>query len=54
MAQQLLSNAMQFSSDAVPAALGMAAASYGLARAHLDTIEAIMLAVVLLLIVLVI
>lgn len=54
MALQLMSNAMQMSTDAVPAAIGMAVASYGLARAHLDTVEAVMLAAVLLLIVLVI
>lgn len=53
MAQQLWSNAVQISADAVPAALGMAAVSYGLVRAHLETVEAVMLAVVLLLIVLV-
>jgi hypothetical protein len=54
MLEQLWASAIQIGEEAVPTALGMAAMSVALARVHLQTVEAIMLAAVLLLIALVI
>jgi hypothetical protein len=53
MLQYFWAGALQIVHDAVPTALGMAAVTAALVRAHLDTVEALMLAAVLLLIVLV-
>ncbi len=53
MLQYFWAGAVQIGQEAVPTALGMAAMTAALVRAHLETVEAMMLAAVLLLIVLV-
>ena len=54
MLQQLWTNTLQIGQEALPTAFGMAAMSYGMARMHLETVEAVLLAAVLLLILVVI
>ena len=50
MLQQFWSGTLQIGYEAVPTALAMAAVSVALVLAHLETVEALMLAAVLLLI----
>jgi len=51
MLQQSWASAVQMGHDTLSMTLGMAALTYALVRAHLETIEAVMLAAALLLIV---
>jgi hypothetical protein len=53
MLHHLWAGALQIGQEAIPTALGIAAMTVALVRAHLETVEALMFAVVLLLIVLV-
>lgn len=54
MLEHFWAGALQIGHEAIATALGMAAMSLALVRAHLETVEATMLAAVLLLIALVI